>query len=239
LTSPTQAYDQVAEQSCRDELILSHLPLVRHVLGRLRAQLPPGVDLENLESAGVLGLVESANHFDRERGTQFNTYAYQRIRGAMLDELRRNSPLPQQMMERLTLVRAAYTKLPAPVSVDDLAAATGLTTEDVADCLAAHRLTRMVSLRSAHELGIGTRFDDREDRPDVVAERGELAEQLAAALTRLPERERLIVTLYYREDLRLKEIATVVGLSESRVSRLLNAALFHLGEALRTKDLSA
>jgi RNA polymerase sigma factor for flagellar operon FliA len=233
----TQAYDQVAGQSYRDELILNHLPLVRHVLGRLRAQIPAHVDLENLESAGVLGLVEAANHFDRERGTQFNTYAYQRIRGAMLDELRRNSPLPQQMMENVALVRRAYETLPAPVTVDDLSAATGLTTDEVSDCLAAFRLTRMVSLEKADEMGVGTRLYDRENRPEAAVERAETSEQLTEALTGLQERERLVVTLYYLEDLRLKEIAAVVGLSESRVCRLLAAALFHLGEALRRKGV--
>ena len=87
-TEAIQTYQRVADQARRDELIVSHLPLVKHVIGRLIGELPPGIDVENLESAGVLGLVESAGKFDPNRNTQFKTYAYMRIRGSILDELR-------------------------------------------------------------------------------------------------------------------------------------------------------
>src|SRR4051812_28424171 len=141
----TQAYSQVSAQNQQQELILQHLALVRHVLGRLRAKLPPGTDLENLEAAGVLGLVEAASRFDPQRGIRFETFAYPRIRGAVIDELRRNCPLPQDMLERLAVVRDTYRELPPPVTVERLVEATGFTTEEVQDCLAAVRLTRPVS----------------------------------------------------------------------------------------------
>lgn len=234
MSGGVKAYTQVAARSRRDELILEHLPLVRHILGKLAAQLPPGVDLENLESAGVLGLVEAATSFDPDRGNQFNTFAYLRIRGAILDELRRNCPLPQQMLERAALVRRAHKELPPPVTIEALAAATGLSDDEVADCLAALRMTRMASLGTVDT--VGTRLDDRQARPDVQAERAELGRLLAEAIEALPERARLVVTLYYREDLRLKEIGQVLRLSESRVSRLLNAALFDIGEYIRARE---
>jgi RNA polymerase sigma factor for flagellar operon FliA len=226
-----QAYGAVAEKERRDQMILEHLPLVRHLVGKLSAELPPGIDLDNLESAGVLGLVEAAHHFDPERGVQFKTYAYTRIRGAVLDELRRNCPLPQHMLQQVARVRRAYEELPPPVSAYDLATATGLSLEEVADALAAIRMTRLVSYEE-HGQPIGTRLDDPQ-RPDRVAEKEEQKRLLTEALASLDERERLIVTLYYLEDLRLKEIGTVLRLSESRISRLLSAALFHLGEYLR------
>ena len=236
MPSGVQVYTRVAGQNRRDELILEHLPLVRHILGKLSAQLPPGVDVENLESAGVLGLVEAANNFDPERGNQFNTYAYQRVRGAILDELRRNCPLPQQMLERVTLLRRAHKELTPPVTVEALAAATALSIDEVADCLAAVRMTRMLSLEKVADT-VGTRLDDRQERPDTLAERAELSEQLGQAIEALPERDRLIVTLYYKEDLRLKEIGQLLELSESRVSRLLNAALCAIGEYLRARGV--
>ncbi|HZT79872.1 MAG TPA: sigma-70 family RNA polymerase sigma factor [Gemmataceae bacterium] len=235
METATRAYNRVAAQGQRDQLILAHLPLVRHVLGKLIAGLPPGVDVENLEAAGVLGLVEAANGFDPERGTQFKTFAYLRIRGAVLDELRRNCPLPQHVLERIALVRQAHESLPAPVSVEALAAATGLTADEVADCLAAVRLTRMLSWEGAGE-PVGIRLDGRDHRPDTEAERAELQQVLADGIESLPERERLAVTLYYMEDLRLKEIGEVLGLSESRVSRVLSAALFRLGEYIRARE---
>jgi RNA polymerase sigma factor for flagellar operon FliA len=229
------AYSARAERDRRDRLILDHLPLVRHVAGKLAAELPPGVDLENLESAGVLGLVEAANAFDPERGAQFKTFAYARVRGAILDELRRNCPLPQHVLQLVARVRRAHEELPPPVTVEALASATGLSADEVADALAAIRLTRMVSGGGAGEL-IGTRLDDPAPRPDAVAEREELKGLLVEALAALQERERLIVTLYYLEDLRLKEIGEVLKLSESRCSRLLSTALFHLGELLRARS---
>jgi RNA polymerase sigma factor for flagellar operon FliA len=213
-------------------LILEHLPLVRHLVGKLTAELPSGVDVENLEAAGVLGLVEAAAHYDPEREAQFKTFAYLRVRGAILDELRRNCPLPQPVLETLARVRAAYRTLPAPVTVSALAAATGLSEDEVADSLAAARMARMVSL-SPDSRDWATRLDSPGDRPEAALERAEEAQLLDAAIAALPERQRLAVTLYYREDLRLKEISEVLGLSESRVSRILNAALFHLSEYFR------
>src|SRR6185369_4427005 len=97
------------------------LSLVRHILGRLAAKLPYGVDLENLEAAGTLGLVEAANRFEPERGIHFKTFAYTRIRGAIYDELRRNCPLPQELLERVAQVRQALQSLAPPIRVEALA----------------------------------------------------------------------------------------------------------------------
>lgn len=229
------AYHQVAAQSRRDELILGHLSLVRHALGRLLAELPPAVDVENLEAAGTLGLVEAATHFDPARGVEFKAYAYHRIRGAMLDELRRNCPLPQDMLQRVAKMRKAYEALPPPVTPEALSDATGLGYEEVLDGLAAIRMTRMLSWETAGK-ALALRLDDPHDRPDSALERSEERRLVTGAIESLPERERLVVTLYYMEDLRLKEIGQVLKLSESRVSRLLTAALFRLGEQLRARE---
>jgi RNA polymerase sigma factor FliA len=233
----TQAdtYTSVAARNRRDELILGHLSLVRHVLGKLLTEMPPGTDVENLEAAGTLGLVEAAGHFEAERGVRFETFAAPRVRGAMLDELRRNCPLPQQMLKQVVRVRKAYEKLPPPVTVDMLSAATGMPADEVADCLAAMRLTRLFSLDRASESG-SARSREYHESPAARLELVEERAILASAIESLPQQERLVVTLYYLEDLRLKEIGAVVGLSESRVSRVLNAALFHLGEAIRARD---
>ncbi len=235
MTTAARAYARVASQGRRDELVLTHLAMVRHVLGKLAAELPPGVDLENLEAAGSLGLVEAANHFDPDRGTRFDTFAFSRIRGAMLDELRRNCPLSQPMLQQVARIRKAYDELRRPVTLEALAAATGLGEEDVLDCLAAMRLTRMLSWDSGADSATAG-VDQRQEAPDALAEQAERRELLAHAIEGLPERERLVVTLYYVEDLRLKEIGEVLNLSESRVSRVLNAALFRLGEYIRVRE---
>src|SRR5262245_19727067 len=120
-----QTYQDVAVRDRRDALIFEHLSIVRHVVGKLLAELPPGMDAENLEAAGTLGLVEAAGNFDPTRGVDFKAYALNRIRGAVLDELRRNCPLPQRILERVSMIRIAHQELVAPVSVDALATCTG------------------------------------------------------------------------------------------------------------------
>jgi RNA polymerase sigma factor for flagellar operon FliA len=222
------AYRRTSQQGMRERLIYDHLALVRHVAGRLLVELPPGVDAENLESAGTLGLVEAAAAFDPARGVQFSTFAYQRVRGAMLDELRRNSPLPQALLEKAARVRQALAQLPRPASLDQLAAATQLSTDEVSDCLGALRLSRTLSL--------GDRTASREESPLESLERADQARVLTEAVEQLPRQERLVVTLYYREGLRLKEIGAVMQLSESRVSRLLSAALFALRESMQSGE---
>jgi RNA polymerase sigma factor for flagellar operon FliA len=219
-----QEYSRTAEQTARDELVMSHLWLVRHLTGKVTARLPAGVDIENLESAGMLGLVEAARRFDASRGVDFKSFAALRIRGAIYDEARRNCPLPQEVMRRVTLVAKAQEQLPAPVTVEELAARTGLGHDDVLDALLAMPLIRMQSLEQI----VDDPTRQSEASPQASAERSEQKRLLADAITALPERERLVVTLYYMEDLRLKEIGELLKLSESRVSRLLAAAQFQL-----------
>ncbi len=232
MATVSQSYTNLAAQIRRDELIIGHLPLVRHVLGKLLPETPAGTDMDNLEAAGTLGLVEAATHFDPSRGTKFESYAYARIRGAILDELRRNCPLPQQMLKQVGIVRRAYELLTPPVTVQRLSASTGLSEDEVADCLGAMRLIRLLSLDRTSATAKGLR-EKTQETPHAALERAEQQLQVARAIETLPPMERRVVTLYFLEDLRLKEIGKLVGLSESRVSRLLNAALFHLGEATR------
>jgi RNA polymerase sigma factor for flagellar operon FliA len=230
-----QTYTQRSLEHQRQELILGHMGLVRHILGRLKARLPSSVDLENLEAAGVLGLVEAANRFEPTRGYRFDTFAFPRIRGAILDELRRNCPLPQNLLEKIAIVRKVYRTLPPPVTVEALVTATGFTHDDVVECLSAVKLTRVGSwedIAAANDIATVPQTD----QPQHQAELSEQKSRLTEAIGRLGERERLAVTLYYLENLRLKEIGALLDLSESRVSRLLKSAMFELGEQMRDPD---
>jgi RNA polymerase sigma factor FliA len=233
-----RAYQRTADQQRRDDLIMSHLPLVKHVIGRLLGDLPASADAENLESAGVLGLVEAASKFDPTRNAQFKTFAYLRIRGAIVDELRRNSPLPQHVLARVSLIRKAYRTLPHPITVEALVAATGLTEDEVADTLAAERFAKTTSWEQTAEPN-ALEPAAAVEPPADDAERTERAAQLAAAIEALAPKERTAVTMYYQQDMRLKEIAAVLNLSVSRVSRLLSKALFELGEQIRAQNRSA
>lgn len=228
------AYQETARRNQQDELILSHLPLVRHVVGRLAVDLPAGADLENLESAGVLGLVEAARAFDPSRNVQFKTFAYTRVRGAIIDELRRNSPLSQQLQEKVTLVRKALRQLSPPFTVEQVAAATGLSEDEVAEGLQAMRFVRQLADSPPLE---GER-DPAAVSPSRQLEEEDRRRVLAEAIESLPAQERVVVMLYYHEELRLKEISAVMQLSESRVSRLLSAALLSLHGRLRARGVT-
>lgn len=221
-----QAYRQAANRHSRDQLIVDHLEFVRHLLGRTIAGLPAGVDIENLEAAGVLGLVEAAGQFDPSRGVPFKTYAYSRIRGAILDELRRNCPLPQHMLQKWTRIRQASSAMTTPVTSEALARSTELTVDEVEECLDAIRLTRPEEWRE----DLASPSVIRRIDPAEGLEREEDRDALADAIERLPRQDRLVVSMYYLDDMRLKEIGAVLGLSESRVSRILSQATFRLRE---------
>ena len=215
-----QEYSRTAEQTARDALIVNHLWLVRHIMGKVAVRLPASVEFDNLESAGLLGLVEAAGRFDAARGVDFKSFATLRIRGAIFDAVRSNSLLPQVVMQRVSLVAKAQERANGPVSVEDLASATGLSVEQVLDALNAMQVTQVKSLEQLNDDPTGYSPDE----PDSGAEYADQKRLLADAITSLEKRERLVVTLYYMEDLRLKEIGTLLKLSEATVSRLLAAA---------------
>lgn len=225
------AYSRTAAQNARDTRVIETLWLVKHLVGKMAARLPPGVDVENLEAAGMLGLVEAADRFNPARGVEFKAFAAIRVRGAIVDELRRSCPLPQVVLQNVTLVMRARDQLTPPASIDDLMAATGLERDVVLDCLAAIPLTQMKSLDQVGDELFAGQFEP----PDILAEREECKRILADGIEALPRRERLVITLYYLEDLRLKEIGQVLKLSESRVSRLLSGAQFQLREYVRAR----
>jgi RNA polymerase sigma factor FliA len=224
-------YAHTANQIARDELIVTHMWLVRHIAGKLAAQLPPDVDQENLESAAMLGLCEAADRFDPSRGVEFKAFAGLRIRGSIIDELRRNCPLPQEMLQKVQLVTKAQQVMTPPITVEKLQKETGLTEDEVIDCLAAVPLTQV---KSFDQVGDGWFGRASEESPDDGLHLEDQKRLLAKSIEALPERERLVVTLYYMEDLRLKEIGQVLNLSESRVSRLLSGAQLQMREFVKT-----
>lgn len=219
------------QQTRRDQLIQDHLEYVQHVIHRLLSRLPEGVDLENLQQAGIYGLVEAASQFDPARGAQFTTFAYRRITGAVIDELRRNSPLSQELLKRVGLIQQALEVLPSPVSTEALAQHTGLTEEEVESALEARRLSS-ASFLDEDLMKAAT----SEETPDAAALNNERKQLLADGIRSLPEQQRIVLTMYYLDDMRLKEIGHVMNLSESRISRVLSQAEFRLREFVRSKE---
>ena len=234
MASARQVYQQESQKQRRDQLILEHLNYVRQLLGKLIVELPSHVDRENLESAGVLGLVEAAGQFDPTRGVQFRTFAYTRIRGAILDELRRNSPIPQRVMTHISLVRKACEALQPPIELEALSQKTGLTVDEIEAAFEAMRLSKVQHWGDNVSL-YGGIPDRGNNSPTSALREQEMKESLTNAIVQLSEKERLVVTLYHLEDLRLKEIGQVINLSESRVSRILSRAEFRLGQTMRAE----
>ncbi len=226
MESAVRAYHQVCRADLRDQLILQHLSFVKHILGRMLSQLPEHVDTENLESAGILGLVEAAGIYDPARGAAFTTFAYQRIRGAIIDEMRRNCPLPQKMLKQWALIRTKSRGLELPLTSESIANATGLTVDEVEECLAAMRMTRPESWTD--ELFEVPESAERRTDAEVISDRREQREILIEAISQLPDNMRNAIAMYHYDDMRMKEIGEVLDLSESRVSRLLAEAELRL-----------
>ncbi len=235
MEAATNTYQRQADTDRRNALITQNLDYVRHILARLVAELPPGIDEENLLSAGTLGLIEAANKFDPNRGVAFKTFAYPRVRGSIVDELRRNCPLPQRVLDNMSLIRAARLALPAPTTIDLLAEYTGLSLKEVEECIQAARLTASISIANSEESLVGKQTTES---AESKVEATEVREIIADSLASLPERERICVTLYYLQDLRLKEIGAVLEISASRVSRILSRGEFQLREKLRSLGMS-
>lgn len=231
-----QVYRDASIEEQRQTLVVDNLPYVKHILGRLVGRLPSNVDVENLESAGVLGLVEASHQFDPSFGVSFRTFAYRRVWGAIIDELRRNSPLPQKLMNQITLVRSAQEKLEPPVTAERLAQECGLSLDEVEACLNAMRLSSPSPLS---EQALSVLCDPRVDSVGHEMELREAKKAIADCIETLPEQQRLVLTLYYTEELRLKEIGRVMNLSESRISRILSKAETQIKHIVGTLDATS
>ena len=229
MDTATKAYQRASEGLQREQLILDNVDYVRKILSTMTVGLPPHCDKENLEQAGIVGLVETANSYDPTRGVAFRTYAYPRIRGAIVDEMRKNSPVPQQMLEYIGLVKIAYSKLESPVSPEMLAEHTGLKLSKIQQVLEAMRFLKPQNWNDLF-CNVHSSWQNSSDAPGAAIEAKELQSIVADSIEKLPDRERLVLTLYFTEDLTLAEIGQVVGISESRASRNLASAKFRLKE---------
>ena len=218
----------------RDRLILDNVDYVARILSTMTFVVSHDEARENLHSAGVLGLVEAANSFDPSLGIAFRTFAYPRIRGAIVDELRKQAPVSQSVLQQIGIVRKAFESLEPPVTPELLANSTGLSLEQVSVCLEAMRFIKPDNWNDLSDVVHGS-WKSSSDSPNHEVEADELKSILAKAIAGLPEKEMMVLTLYYLEELNLAEIGQVLDLSESRVSRVLAAAKFRVQEVIRCK----
>jgi RNA polymerase sigma factor for flagellar operon FliA len=226
----------------RDRLVEQFLPLVRYVVARLPVTMPASLDRDDFYSVGVMGLMHAAATFDPTRGASFKTFAYTAIRGAILDEVRKHDPVPRNRRDRLRrmdrqlgALRAQLDREPTPA---ELAQALGCTEQELDADLQALHTSRTLSLddrRPGDEHETASLADtigatDVLD-PSAHADDRERLERLTKAIAELPETDRHVVVLYFHEQLYLKEIGRILGVTESRISQILTRAV----ERLRLK----
>ncbi|MHC4892015.1 MAG: sigma-70 family RNA polymerase sigma factor [Planctomycetota bacterium] len=224
----------------REALILEHVPLLQHIVGRLAVELPARVDRDDLLGYGMVGLVAAADGFDPDRGLQFSTYAYPRIRGAIIDELRKADFLPRGRRDRVReldrVARDMEQTQGRPPTPEELSAALDVSLEELDEILASAHASLQVSLDDGPSDDFGALLrDPKSSDPVDSAEWTELKDLLAQSIAELPEPEQSVITLYYAEDLLLKEIGDILGVSESRVSQLRSRAIYRLNVALKSQ----
>ena len=230
-----------ADPQARDQLVLAHVGLVKALAHRLRRRLPAQVEVSELVSVGVLGLIEAATRYQPSLGVPFDAFARQRIHGAMLDALRSLDTVPRSVrrLQRQAedAIGSLRHRLGREPEVAEIAAELGVTVDQYEHMLHEMRLLELAVVRRSATREDGVSLVDLaidpEAGPYVQLERRELRRRLAAALAQLPERERQILSLSYEHDLTLAEIGQVIGVSESRVSQLRTQAIARLRSILR------
>jgi RNA polymerase sigma factor for flagellar operon FliA len=227
----------------KEELIKSYLPLVKKVVHRLSGRLPKDIDIKEMINSGIIGLVDALEKFDPAHETNFATYAQFRIRGAILDSFRSQDWLPRSLRFKSHQIEQAFQrkeqKLGRPATDEEVSAELGISIEDLQEMLSE---VGSIVMLSFEELGFG-HGEERFQAEEILAAKGhdplhkllggEKVELIARALDRLPEKERLVISLYFYEELNLKEIGEILGVTESRASQIRSRALIRLKNYLR------
>jgi RNA polymerase sigma factor for flagellar operon FliA len=245
-----QEYKKTGDAALRERLILHYSPLVKYVAGRVGVGLPPNIEQADLVSYGIFGLIDAIDKFDLERAIKFETYAISRIRGAIIDELRAIDWIPRSVRYKAREVEKAYAKLESELhrtpSEAEVAAEMGIGLDDLHQIFSQVSFVNVVALDELLSVGgekgdklslVDTLEDTRAEDPVLAFESEETKFLLAKAINMLPEREKIVVTLYYYEGLTLAEIGQVLGVTESRICQMHTKAVLQLrGKLADSRD---
>ena len=236
-----EGFKATADQSLRERLILHYSPLVKYVAGRVGVGLPPNIEQADLVSYGIFGLIDAIEKFDLERAIKFETYAISRIRGAIIDELRAIDWIPRSVRYKAREVEKAYAALEGQLhrtpTESEVADQMGIKLEDLHAIFSQVSFVNVVALDELLNVGgekgdklslVDTLEDTRAEDPVSAFESEETKYLLAKAINTLPEREKIVVTLYYYEGLTLAEIGQVLGVTESRICQMHTKAVLQL-----------
>ncbi|MBM3666336.1 MAG: RNA polymerase sigma factor WhiG [Actinobacteria bacterium] len=240
-------YKEEGDDSARERLVVAYSPLVKFVAGRTGARLPSHVEQADLISYGMLGLLESLERFEPERQIRFETFAMQRIRGAIIDELRSLDWVPRSVRSRARAIEEANSKLEhelgrAPTDAE-LAERLGIDEEDLQESLVQISNSSILALEELWMMSdssgdrvslLDTIEDESAPDPQAALDSSEVKDRLQEAIQDLPEREKLVIALYYFENLTLREIGEVLVVTESRISQLHSKAVLRLRSKLKS-----
>ncbi|MBO5209202.1 MAG: FliA/WhiG family RNA polymerase sigma factor [Lachnospiraceae bacterium] len=230
-----EEYGKSKSPEVREKIILEYAPLVKLVAGRLSMYLGYNVEYEDLVSYGIFGLIDAIDKFDSLKDVKFETYASLRIRGAILDQIRKMDWIPRTIRQKQKKIDAAIKEIELKygrsATDEEIAVSLGISNEEYLEWQSQMKVTNVVSLNEFMEQGSEIPTDNSYNRkaqfdgPEEVIEKDELKQILAQALELLTEKERKVIVLYYYEDLTLKEISSILEVSESRISQLHTRAL--------------
>jgi RNA polymerase sigma factor for flagellar operon FliA len=246
-----QQYKTGGTREARERLILHYSPLVKFVAGRVAAGLPQNIEQADLVSYGIFGLIDAIDKFDPARGFKFETYAISRIKGAIIDELRSIDWVPRSVRSKARAIERAYSKLENELrrtpEDSEVASELDMTEGEFAQTLSQISFVGLVALDELLSAGaergnsttVGDTIADSAHDPVQAFELDEMKHVLADAINRMPDRERLVLTLYYYEGLTLSEIGEVLGVTESRVCQIHTKAIFQLRGRLSEPERGA
>lgn len=237
-------YKTKIDAKTKDEIIVEYAPLIKFVAQKIASRLPANIELDDLISCGVIGLMDAIDKFDPTRDNKFKTYAEFRIRGAILDELRSQDWVPRSIREKAKLVERTYVKLESELgrqaTDEEMCQALDINQEEFYDFLNKAKSVSVLNIddstifnRGDKKLMAGLMQDDRSSNPFSAVSYKDLRDKIKNGIMNLPDKQKLVLSLYYYEDLNLKEIGQVLEVTESRVSQLHTQAILRLKAKLR------
>ena len=228
----------------RDKIIVEYAPLIKYIAQKISSRLPSNIELDDLISCGVIGLMDAIEKFDPTRDNKFKTYAEFRIRGAILDELRAQDWVPRSIREKAKLVERTYSKLESnlgrPATDDEMCKELNCTQDEFYDLLNKAKSISLLNIddsatfnRGDKKLIAGVMESSKVTNPFTAVSHKDVRDKIKDGIGALPEKQRLVLSLYYYEDLNLKEIGQVLDVTESRVSQLHTQAILKLRAKLK------
>ena len=239
-------YSDTKDPALREKLIIEYSHLIKFIAGRLHIYFGSNVEYDDLVGFGVFGLIDAIDKFDLNKGVKFETYASLRIRGSIIDSIREMDWVPRSLRQKNKELEKIYTEIENQAghsaSDKEVADKLGISLEEFYKLLSEVSVSSMISLEEFveqnYEIELDLPNENKEDRPESHAELSELKSILADAINRLPEKEKTVVSLYYFDELTLKEISAIMKVSESRISQLHTKAILRLrGKLTRHKSL--